>query len=109
MVSEMASQVVDCLFLQNEAVHGFDSLSVLLVQIISICLIITEWMAKVKEGDRDWSRDLSLCVADDFLYVYDVSVLFDFRLHDGEVCNRSLITIVMMASRGNTSRIISPL
>ena len=46
-------------------------------------------MAKVK-GDRDWSRDLSLCVADDFLYVYDVSVLFDFRLHDGEVCNRSL-------------------
>ena len=47
-------------------------------------------MAKVKEGPRDWSRDLFPGVADDFLYVYDVSVLFDFRLHDGEVCNRSL-------------------
>ena len=77
---------VNSSFLQNEAVHGFDSLSILLVQIITLCLIVTEWATKVKEGDWDWSCDLFSCVADAFLYAYDVSVLFDFQLHDVEVC-----------------------
>ena len=74
----------------NPSLNGFDPETVMVIQVIIIGLIMTNWMVKVK--DEAWSRDLYSALVDDFLYAYDVSAFFDLELYGMKVNGMSVST-----------------